>query len=101
MMGAQKDEGAERVRAPQSEWFPAIFGQRLRDEEVTPDPIRETESGGDPEWQPRTDVAKGPTYRRSKNKPEPKRHPNHPKRPRAFFPWHHISDVSHRGRHAR
>src|SRR4029077_20220659 len=56
-MGAQQNEGANRIGPAPGEFFAFIFGQGFGDEEKSVEPVRQAEGGGNPKCRAGVSVA--------------------------------------------
>src|SRR5437773_12109381 len=99
-MRAQQRKRAHRVRTAQLELFSLISGQGFRNEEVTPEPIRQAKSCCNPKRQTRTDVARQSTNRRAERESDAERDADQAERSSSLFSRCNVGDVSHRGRNA-
>ena len=64
-------------------------------EKVTVNPVGQTKSSSDPEWQPNINVAQRPADSRPENKTETERYADHAEGAGAFFFRCYVCDVGH------
>src|SRR5436309_14825549 len=76
-MRPQQDKRADRIGAPQREFFAVFVSQRFRDENVAVEPIRQAKPGRNPERQTRNDVCQRSANSGTQNKAETKRQADH------------------------
>src|SRR5436190_6513322 len=94
-MRAQQRERAHRIRTTQLESYSLTSGQRIRNEEVTPEPIRQAQNCYNPKGQTRTDVARQPTDRRTESESDAERDADQAKRSSSLFSRRNVGDVRH------
>src|SRR5438128_1283811 len=97
----EQDERADRIGAAQREFFAMFLSQRFRHKQKSVKPVRQAESGRNPERQTRTDIPKWTADTRSENEAQTKRDAYHPEGAGAFLFRNDISDIGHGRRNAR